>query len=163
MLHSFPSLCGNSFLHSWQARALSLATGPQWLGCLTATEIEPYLNLWPGTEALLQAATGLVHPRSTRSHSSMGTSRLDILFCNVPSFLANISTVSFRIYLFTFWFDWSPLSFICLTNIFFTFFFHTLLIFEKEFLILIVEYLLILSLICVSVNNLGYGKIWVHN
>ena len=37
------------------------------------------------------------------------------------------------------------------------------MIFEKEFLILIVEHLLILSLIIVSENNLGYDKIQVHN
>ena len=37
------------------------------------------------------------------------------------------------------------------------------MIFEKEFLILIVEHLLILSLIIVSENNLGYDKIQVGN
>ena len=68
---------------------MSLATGPQWIGCLTATEIEPYLNLWPGTEALLQAATGLVHPRSTRSHSSMGTGRLGVIACELSLVVAS--------------------------------------------------------------------------
>ena len=56
-------LCGNSFLQSWRARALSLTTGPvAKIQCSHHHDL--MLNLWLGTKALLQAVVGRDHLRS---------------------------------------------------------------------------------------------------
>ena len=64
---TFCLLSGSSFLHSWKARAFSLATGSWWssgwdlvLGC---KQPWPDFNLWLETKALLQATTGKGHLR----------------------------------------------------------------------------------------------------
>ena len=70
LFHYFPSLCGNSFLQSQWARALSLATGPHGLvarihlfHCCGLTSISGW-----GTKILLQAAAGQGHQRSVQLH-----------------------------------------------------------------------------------------------
>ena len=82
----FPSLCGNSFLHSWQARTLSLATVP---GGLVA-RIHPShrgldFNVWLGTKTLLQAAAGQDHLRSPQTllqiHDGSDGSRVEAEGC----------------------------------------------------------------------------------
>ena len=53
LFHYF--LCGNSFLQNWEARAL--VTDPWASGWDSVVSLpRPHLNLWPGTEAFLQAA-----------------------------------------------------------------------------------------------------------
>ena len=72
LFHYFPSLCGNSYLHSWWARTLLLPTGPWWSsGWDSALSLlQPNLSLWPGTEILFQATAGRGHPRSQRASLS---------------------------------------------------------------------------------------------
>lgn len=60
LLHYFLSLCKNSFLQSWQARAFSLDTGPKrsngWDSALSLRW--PNWSLWHGPEILFWAAAG---------------------------------------------------------------------------------------------------------
>ena len=60
-----PISLGNPFIHSWRARALSLATGPWWSSAWVSELSLPWhdFRLWLGTEILLKAAVVRGHPR----------------------------------------------------------------------------------------------------
>ena len=77
-------LCGNSFLQSWRARALSLASHLRVR--IPHSLLQPKLNLWWGTETLLQAVTA----EATQDHTvlcfvgQMCPTLCDSMHCSPP-------------------------------------------------------------------------------
>ena len=107
LFHYFLSLCGNSFLHSWQARALSLTTGP-WCssrGFSAVTSVADF-NLWPGI--LLQSPAGWGHLRSkwSKEISIALSAHGGILSRKSFHFFHLISLFSYRHVPKKLWFSW---------------------------------------------------------